>query len=102
FVICAMVLAGAPAGFAQESQKVVQIAVSGNQNINAETIQNTISLKPGDEYTEQAADKDRAAIMSLGLFVAVTVHKEEVPGGIKITYDVTENPKITEIKVVGS
>ena len=101
-LICVLVRQDVPAAFAQEPQKVVQIAVSGNQNINADTILNAVSLKPGDEYTEQAADRDRASIMSLGLFIAVTVHKEEVPGGVKITYEVTENPKITEIKIVGS
>ena len=100
--IAALIVAAGPAALAQDSSKVVQIGVSGNQNINAETIQNAITLKQGDDYTEQATEKDRAAIMSLGNFIAVTVHKEEVPGGFKITYEVTENPKITEIKVVGS
>ncbi|MCX8052990.1 MAG: BamA/TamA family outer membrane protein [Armatimonadetes bacterium] len=88
--------------FAQESTKVVQVVVSGNQNINTDTIQNVISLKPGDDYTEQATERDRAAIMSLGLFIAVTVHKEDASGGIKITYEVTENPLVTDIKIVGS
>ncbi len=101
-VCAALVLTAGTAGFAQNSTKVVQIAVSGNQNINADTIMNAVTLKPGDDYTEQATEKDRAAIMSLGSFIAVTVHKEDVPGGLKITYEVTENPKITEIKVVGS
>lgn len=87
---------------AQEGQKIAEIAITGNQNINAETIRNAVSLKPGDTYTEAAVAKDRAAIMSLGYFSAVTVHTEDVAGGIKLTYEVTENPKITEIKVVGS
>lgn len=87
---------------AQEPVKVVEVAISGNQNINTDTIMNTVSLKPGDDYTEQAVEKDRTAILSLGYFSAVTVHKDEVAGGVKITYEVTENARITEIKVVGS
>jgi outer membrane protein insertion porin family len=88
---------------AQEtSKKVVQVAVSGNQNINAEAILNVVSLKAGAEYSEEATAKDKAAIMSLGYFVAVTVHKEDMPDGLKVTYEVTENPKISEIKIVGS
>ncbi len=88
--------------WAQEAEKVVEVLVTGNQNINTDTIQNAVALKPGDEYTEQAVEKDKAAIMSLGYFVAVTDRVEQVPGGVRVTYEVTENPKINEIKVVGS
>ncbi len=87
---------------AQDAVRVVQVVVSGNKNINTDTISNAISLKPGDDYTEEAVDKDRLAITSLGYFGAVTVHKEDVPGGVKITYEVTENPKITDIRIIGS
>ncbi len=88
--------------FAQEPTNVVEVSVTGNQVINTETILNVITLKPGDEYTEQVVERDRAAIMSLGFFSAVTVRKEEVSGGVKISYEVTENPKVTDIKIVGS
>jgi len=88
-------------GFAQ-TQKVVEVAISGNVNINSDAIRNVVGLKPGMDYTEQDVEKDRAAIMSLGTFSAVTPHKEEVPGGVKVTYEVTENPKINEIKIVGN
>lgn len=89
-------------GLAEDASKVVEVVVTGNQNINVETIKNAISLKPGDEYTEQAVEKDKAAIMSLGYFVAVTDRIEQTEGGVKVIYEVTENPKITSIKVVGS
>lgn len=87
---------------AQEAQKVAEVVVSGNQNINSDSIRNVISLKPGDEYTEQAIEKDRAAIMSLGYFSAVSVHREDVPGGLKVNYEVTENPKVMQIRVLGN
>lgn len=86
---------------AQEVRKVVEVAVTGNQNINTETIQNVITLKAEDDYTEQAVEKDKAAIMSLGYFNAVTVHKDDATGGVKITYEVTENPKVLDIKIAG-
>ena len=87
---------------AQNAAKVVEVAVAGNANINTDTIKNVISLKPGDEHTEQAVEKDRASIMSLGYFSAVTKRVEEVAGGVKVTYEVTENPRITEVKILGS
>ena len=102
-VLAVALVAGAPSALsAQDVVKVVQVAVSGNQNINTDTIRNAISLKVGEDYTEQAVQKDRAAIMSLAYFSAVTVHRDDVPGGIRITYEVTENPRITDVRVVGS
>jgi len=87
---------------AQEVKKIAEISISGNQNINTDTIMNAVALKPGDDYDEQAVEKDKASIMSLGYFSAVTVHTEDVADGVKITYEVTENPKVCEIKIVGS
>ena len=85
-----------------QTSKVVEVAVSGNVNINSETIRNAISLQPGEDYSDQAIEKDREAIMALGYFSAITAHKEDVAGGVKVTYEVTENPKITQIKIIGS
>ena len=87
---------------AQDAAKVVEVVIAGNVNINIETISNVTTLKSGDEYTEQAAEKDRVSIMSLGNFSAVSKRTEEVPGGVKVIYEVTENPRIIDIKVVGS
>jgi outer membrane protein insertion porin family len=81
---------------------VTEVLITGNQNINTETIRGAISLKQSDEFSEEAAEKDKAAIMSLGYFSAVTLRQETVPGGVKITYELTENPKITDIKIEGS
>jgi len=88
--------------FAQDSTKVVDVAVAGNKSINTDTIRNVISLKVGDNYSEQAIEKDKAAITALGSFSAVTVRRDPVAGGLKVTYDVTENPRVVEIRVVGS
>ena len=87
---------------AQDFPKAVEVIIAGNVNINTEAISNIITLKPGEEYTEYAAEKDRIAIMSLGYFSAVSKRTEEVPGGIKVIYEVTENPRITDIKIAGS
>jgi outer membrane protein insertion porin family len=90
-----------PAAPAAGASVITDIAITGNQNINAETIRGAITLKPGDEFSDEAAEKDKAAIMSLGYFSAVTLRQENVPGGVKLTYEVTENPKVTDIKIEG-
>lgn len=100
-MIGALVLGVVSPSFAQ-TPKVVEVAISGNTSINTDTIRNAVSLKPGDDYTEQAIEKDRSAITALGYFSAVTPHRDDVPGGIKVTYEVTENPRVTGIKILGS
>lgn len=102
--ICSLVFlfAASPAPMAQDSAVVAEVVVMGNQNINAETIRGAIALKPGDGFTVAAAEKDKAAIMTLGYFSAVTLRHEQVAGGVKVTYEVTENPKVSDIKIVGS
>jgi len=99
-VIALVLTAGGPT--LAQTPKVVEVAISGNANINTDTIRNAVSLKPGMDYTEQAIETDRAAITALGYFSAVTPHREDVPGGLKVTYEVTENPRVTEIKILGS
>jgi outer membrane protein insertion porin family len=100
-LVAALLVTIPGAGFAQGT-KVVEVAISGNTNINSDTIRNAVTLKPGMDYTEQEIEKDRGAIMALGYFNAVTPHKEDVPGGVKVTYEVTENPRISNIKIVGN
>lgn len=100
-VVAALLVTIPGVGFAQGA-KVVEVAITGNTNINSDTIRNAVTLKPGADYTEQAIEKDRGAVMALGYFSAVTPHKEDAPGGLKVTYEVTENPKISDVKVVGS
>ena len=104
FAIVLVLMLAVPLGaFAQSSAgKVVEIDITGNKSINSETIQNAITLKVGDDYDDQTIDKDKASITSLGYFSAVTVHKDDVNGGVKVTYEVTENPKIADIKIVGN
>jgi outer membrane protein insertion porin family len=88
--------------YGQEGQKVAQIVITGNQNINKETIANVVKLAPGAQYTKEAADKDREAISAIGYFSAVSVRTEETPEGLRVIYDVAENPVVKEIKIVGA
>ncbi|MFQ3549272.1 MAG: BamA/TamA family outer membrane protein [Armatimonadota bacterium] len=86
----------------QDIKQVVSVEVTGNININTDTIKNVISVQPGDDYSEDAVNKDRQAIMDLGYFSVITAHKEDVDGGVKIIYEVTENPRVDKIRILGS
>ncbi len=91
-----------PAQAQQLPQKVVEVVVTGNENINSETILNVVSMRPGDDFTESVVEKDLTAIRGLGYFSAVTLHKKEVTGGVIVYYEVTENPVITAVQIIGN
>ena len=89
-------------GFSQDVEKIVQIQISGNQNINSDAVLAVITTKVGDNYEQAKIDADKIAIIGLGYFNAVTERKEPIAGGVSLTYEVTENPRITEIKILNS
>lgn len=97
-----MVIIAAPAALAQESKKVAQVVVTGNQNINRETIEHAVKLVPGSQYSAQAVEKDRQAIEDLGYFSVVSVRTEDTSDGTRVIYDVVENPVVKDIAITGS
>lgn len=106
FLVC-LVLAGMVIGLPvqpqeQESNKIGQILITGNQNINTDTIQSAITSKVGDEYTQQTIDNDVAAIKTLGYFSGVVARRLIEPSGLKVTFEVVEHPKVTSISITGS
>ena len=101
-VLMLALLAACSAAICQEPIKIMQINITGNQNINADAVINTIKLKVGDDFSDAALEADRSAIMDMGYFSAVTARKEETAGGVNVVFEVTENPRITDIKIVGS
>lgn len=102
-VVMAMAAALAPLPvLAQEGQKVAQVVITGNQNLNRDTIANVVKLAPGADYSKEAVEKDRTAINAMGYFSAVAVRTEDTPEGVRVIYDVVENPTVKDIKIVGA
>lgn len=77
--------------------RVSQIIIVGNNSINSESISQTISIRIGDPWDLNAVQNDINAITNMGFFGAVTYRRDETPNGIVLTYEVMENPKITDI-----
>ena len=97
----AMLIVCAVALFAQAGT-ISAIEISGNKNINSDTILNALGVKVGDDATDANIDKGRDSIMALGYFSVVTIHRDRTDAGTKVTYEVTEYSKIADIKIEGS
>ncbi len=107
-LVAAMILAFAgllaPCALAQvpTGEKVISVEVEGLQSVSEETVIEAVQVKPGDLLTEEAVRSDLEAISETGLFFDVAARFYSQVGGIRLVYEVVENPKITSINFKGN
>ncbi|HHW14915.1 MAG TPA: BamA/TamA family outer membrane protein [Firmicutes bacterium] len=104
-VVLALALAGSvAAGVAQAANPVVKgIVVEGNHAIATEKILGAIkATQVGQPATEEVVRKDLQAIMDLGWFFNVSARFAPTDGGVKVIFEVVENPKLKEISLTGA
>jgi len=84
------------------TENITSINITGNENINNDAILNVITTKVGDPWNVSKIQTDINAITDMGVFSAVTYKREERPGGVALTFDLVENPKVTKIIVTNT
>ena len=84
----------------QTVQNIISIAFTGNENINEEALSNAITLKVGDAFDVARVQQDINSIANMGVFSAITYKTEERAGGIALTFDLIENPKVSKIIII--
>ncbi len=77
---------------------IQRIAVIGSQRLEADTILSYIRLRPGQPYSEAAADQTLKDLFATELFADVQVRQE---GGV-VTIQVKENPVVNRIIFEGN
>ncbi|RVQ65699.1 outer membrane protein assembly factor BamA [Croceicoccus ponticola] len=75
-----------------------QIAVAGAQRLEAQTILSYVKMRPGDVYTEAAADSALKELYATELFSDVKIREE----GGNVVIQVVENPIINRIILEGN
>jgi len=91
-----------PGAISAQDKLITEVAVAGNQNISKEAVLTAVTLKAGDTFAEEAVQQSRQAIMSMGNFERVIVGTETTEGGLRVVFNVVENPVVKEIKFVGN
>lgn len=91
------VLAQVPTG-----EKIIAVEVEGLKTISQETVMEVVKVKPGDLLTEDAVRVDLEAISDIGLFFNVAARFYPHLGGIKLVYEVVENPMIASVDFKGN
>jgi outer membrane protein insertion porin family len=88
-------------GLAQE-RRVESVAVRGLRNISETAVITALRLKPGEPFSEATLESDRRAIEAMGLFSAVRPRVEQTETGVRIEFEVVENPLIREVRFAGN
>ena len=83
-------------------KKVAFIEVAGAVNIKPNTILAATRLKPGDVWTPDKVRQDLRLIYEMGTFADVTADFSLIPEGVKVIYNVKENPVLKGIVLQGN
>jgi outer membrane protein insertion porin family len=94
-------IAAAPAR-AQEGQTVAEVDVRGVTNTNRDTVLLSAQTKTGLPFSNAVFEADKGRIRDIGLYASVGGRVETAPaGGLRVVFDVVENPVITKIDILG-
>lgn len=87
---------------AETNPTVLLFDVQGNTHIATEKILGTISnVRMGEPLDSKTVQLDMQAIMALGYFADVRVKTEKMFDGVKIIFEVVENPLFKEVRISG-
>lgn len=89
------------AGLAQE-RRVESVVIRGLRHISEAAVTTALRLKPGEPFTEALLEADRRTIEGMGLFSAVRPSVESTETGVRVAFDVVENPLIREVRFTGN
>jgi len=83
------------------NRRVTELDVEGNKRIEKEAILAVVETKKGSLYSLEKTNNDIKAIYEMGYFEDVRVRKVQLDDGLKLIYEVKENPTIIEVKYTG-
>ena len=96
-----LIILAAPA-LAEADPNLLIFEVSGNNHIPAQKILGAVSnSKIGEPIDAQKVQADLQAIMALGYFANVKSATDDIFGGVKLIFEVVENPLFKEVKFSG-
>ncbi len=81
---------------------ITAISVTGNKHVAEERIIEQIETQVGDSISQDQLKKDMQSIFDLGYFFDIRVNFKNHQGGVKLVFEVIENPKLSKIVISGN
>ena len=82
--------------------EVIDVRISGNNQIKNGTILKIINTRQGRPYNESTLEEDKRALMQKGWFFDVIPRVEKTPAGYIVTFQVSEHPLIHFVLLHGN
>jgi outer membrane protein insertion porin family len=92
----------APGSGEEVAPRITAVSVEGNNAITTDDVLKVMSTKIGDPVVESKIQRDIQAIFDMGYFTDVRVDTRYFIGGVKIIFNVLENPVVKEIEFKGN
>ncbi|WP_027184302.1 outer membrane protein assembly factor BamA [Desulfovibrio inopinatus] len=90
------------AAMALPGGRIVEIDVEGNDILDKDVVLLKIKSQVGDRYDPRQVNDDLKRLYKLGYFDDVQVRTEDIAGGTKLIFVVSEKPRIQAISVIGA
>lgn len=90
-----------PTSAQSQDQVIKAIEIKGNDYLMSNEMTSVIETKVGDRFNSDQIRDDMQAIYDLGYFQDITVNFQNYDGGLKVIFNVMENPIIEGINIEG-
>ncbi|HUT70693.1 MAG TPA: outer membrane protein assembly factor BamA [Desulfatiglandales bacterium] len=81
---------------------IVSLAVSGNKRVESDAILAVVESREGTRFDPEALNRDLRSVYEMGFLEDVQIEAEDVPGGKKVTFKVSEKQSIGKILFKGN
>jgi outer membrane protein insertion porin family len=81
---------------------IASLAVSGNKRVESDAILAVVESREGMRFDPEALNRDLRSVYEMGFFEDVQIEAENVPGGKKVTFKVSEKQSIGKILFKGN
>ena len=81
---------------------IVEVAVSGHQHVEEAKVRSLLKTQVGRNYDPDLVQRDVRELIRSGLFRNVKTYRQEVPGGVSVTFEVFELPTVQYVRFVGN
>ena len=85
-----------------QTRRVESVTIRGLRNVAEVAVLAAMRLKQGETYSEAALERDRQALEAMGLFAEVRPSVEQSETGVRVIFDVVENPLIKAVNITGN
>ncbi len=103
FLASLFLISSAASAFAADDAKIVKaVEVRGNKTVSSLTILAKVKTQIGQPVSSTALNEDLKRLYGLGYFTDVRIAQEDMDGGVKVVFLVTEKPVLAEIKIEGN